>query len=153
ERHPIPRDDQAPGRGPLVRRGAKELDNGRCRTDQLVHQALGRGRIMVFVTTRKNSGGTTQAKRPASQGAGSERREYLVKLAAERFARKGFQATTVRQIAQEAGILSGRLYHHFGSKEAIVDEVLSTFLDDVTARYRAAVEAGSDPRTVLNEMV
>jgi len=108
---------------------------------------------MVSVTTRKNSGGTTQAKRPASQGAGSERREYLVKLAAELFARKGFQATTVRQIAQEAGILSGSLYHHFDSKEAIVDEVLSTFLDDVTARYRAAVEAGSDPRTVLNEMV
>ncbi|MFG1943453.1 TetR/AcrR family transcriptional regulator [Nonomuraea sp. NPDC048826] len=111
---------------------------------------------MVTVTTRKNSGGTTtQAKRPgnASPGVASERREHLVKLAAELFARKGFQATTVRQIAQEAGILSGSLYHHFDSKEAIVDEVLSTFLDDVTARYRAAVAGGSDPRTVLTEMV
>lgn len=107
------------------------------------------------VTTRKNSGdAATPARRhPAPSGAASERREHLVKLAAELFARKGFQATTVRQIAQEAGILSGSLYHHFDSKESIVDEVLSTFLDDLIARYRTAVQAGADPRAVLTEMV
>jgi AcrR family transcriptional regulator len=108
------------------------------------------------VTTRKNSAGTaTPAKRQraTSSGAASERRDHLVKLAAELFARKGFQATTVREIAEEAGILSGSLYHHFDSKETIVDEVLSTFLDDLIARYRAALETGGDPRTVLSEMV
>jgi TetR/AcrR family transcriptional regulator, cholesterol catabolism regulator len=108
------------------------------------------------VTTRKNSAGTaTPAKRQraTSSGPASERRDHLVKLAAELFARKGFQATTVREIAEEAGILSGSLYHHFDSKETIVDEVLSTFLDDLIARYRAALETGGDPRTVLSEMV
>ncbi|MBF8192504.1 TetR/AcrR family transcriptional regulator [Nonomuraea sp. K274] len=107
------------------------------------------------MTTRKNSGTTTPAKRQraTSSGAASERRDHLVKLAAELFARKGFQATTVREIADEAGILSGSLYHHFDSKETIVDEVLSTFLDDLVARYRAALDAGSDARTVLSEMV
>jgi AcrR family transcriptional regulator len=108
------------------------------------------------VTTRKNSAGTaTPAKRQraTSSGAASERRDHLVKLAAELFARKGFQATTVREIAEEAGILSGSLYHHFDSKETIVDEVLATFLDDLIARYRAALETGGDPRTVLSEMV
>jgi len=107
------------------------------------------------VTTRKNSGGTAvPAKRQrAASGPASERRDHLVKLAAELFARKGFQATTVREIAEEAGILSGSLYHHFDSKETIVDEVLSTFLDDLIARYRAALETGGDPRAVLSEMV
>jgi AcrR family transcriptional regulator len=108
------------------------------------------------VTTRKNSAGTaTPAKRQraTSSGPASERRDHLVKLAAELFARKGFQATTVREIAEEAGILSGSLYHHFDSKETIVDEVLATFLDDLIARYRAALETGGDPRTVLSEMV
>ncbi|MET8001373.1 TetR/AcrR family transcriptional regulator [Nonomuraea glycinis] len=108
------------------------------------------------MTTRKNSAGTaTPAKRQraTSSGAASERRDHLVKLAAELFARKGFQATTVREIAEEAGILSGSLYHHFDSKETIVDEVLSTFLDDLIARYRTALETGGDPRTVLSEMV
>jgi AcrR family transcriptional regulator len=107
------------------------------------------------VTTRKNSGTATTAKRQRTTptGAASERRDHLVKLAAELFARKGFQATTVREIANEAGILSGSLYHHFDSKETIVDEVLSTFLDDILARYRAAVDTTADPRTVLSEMV
>ncbi|MER7505419.1 TetR/AcrR family transcriptional regulator [Nonomuraea pusilla] len=106
------------------------------------------------MTTRKNSGTATPAKRQrASSGPASERRDHLVKLAAELFARKGFQATTVREIADEAGILSGSLYHHFDSKETIVDEVLSTFLDDLIARYRAALDSGKDARDVLTDMV
>ncbi|MCG5211720.1 TetR/AcrR family transcriptional regulator [Streptosporangium sp. KLBMP 9127] len=109
------------------------------------------------MNTRKNSGGTAtkrqSAKRVPASGAASERRDHLVKLAAEIFARKGFQATTVREIANEAGILSGSLYHHFDSKETIVDEVLSDFLRDLLGRYRAALERGGDPRTVLSEMV
>jgi TetR/AcrR family transcriptional regulator, cholesterol catabolism regulator len=109
------------------------------------------------VTTRKNSGGTTaappKAKRATASGTASERRDHLVKLAAEIFARKGFQATTVREIANEAGILSGSLYHHFDSKETIVDEVLSTFLDDLIARYRAALDVVREPREALPEMV
>ncbi|GAA2210154.1 TetR/AcrR family transcriptional regulator [Nonomuraea monospora] len=108
------------------------------------------------MTTRKNSGTTTTSakrQRTTSSGSASERRDHLVKLAAELFARKGFQATTVREIADEAGILSGSLYHHFDSKETIVDEVLSTFLDDLIARYRAALDTSADARTVLSEMV
>ncbi|PZG17948.1 TetR/AcrR family transcriptional regulator [Nonomuraea aridisoli] len=107
------------------------------------------------MTTRKNSGTATTAKRQRTTptGAASERRDHLVKLAAELFARKGFQATTVRQIADEAGILSGSLYHHFDSKETIVDEVLSTFLDDIIARYRSAIDTSTDAREVLSEMV
>ncbi|MDP9861127.1 MULTISPECIES: TetR/AcrR family transcriptional regulator [Streptosporangium] len=113
------------------------------------------------MNTRKNSGGATTTpvkrqgttKRAASSGSASERRDHLVKLAAELFARKGFQATTVREIAEEAGILSGSLYHHFDSKETIVDEVLTTFLDDLVGRYRAALEQEGEPRAILSEMV
>ncbi|GAA2902404.1 TetR/AcrR family transcriptional regulator [Streptosporangium fragile] len=115
---------------------------------------------MEGVNMRKNSGAATTpvkrqgtTKRTAASGSASERRDHLVKLAAELFARKGFQATTVREIAEEAGILSGSLYHHFDSKETIVDEVLTTFLDDLVGRYRAALERDGDPRTILSEMV
>ncbi|WP_204055481.1 TetR/AcrR family transcriptional regulator [Microbispora corallina] len=105
---------------------------------------------------RKDPGGAAapvRGRRAAAAGSASERRDHLVKLAAELFARKGFQATTVREIALEAGILSGSLYHHFDSKETIVDEVLRTFLEDLIARYRVALDNGSDPRAVLSEMV
>lgn len=83
----------------------------------------------------------------------SERRDHLVRLAADLFAEKGFQATTVREIADEAGILSGSLYHHFDSKESIVDEVLTGYLDELLTAYRAAIERGGTPRELLSELV
>jgi len=77
----------------------------------------------------------------------------MVSLASELFAQKGFRATTVREIAEAAGILSGSIYHHFESKESIADEILSGFLDDVLADYRAAVSAGGDPAEVITRIV
>lgn len=74
-------------------------------------------------------------------------------IAAELFARKGFQSTTVREIADEAGILSGSLYHHFDSKESIVDDILSSFLNNVEEAYRTAETEGGDPRDVLAHLV
>jgi AcrR family transcriptional regulator len=66
----------------------------------------------------------------------SERREEILAIAAELFAARGFATTTVRDIADAAGILSGSLYHHFDSKESMVDEILRRFLDEVLASYR-----------------
>jgi AcrR family transcriptional regulator len=77
----------------------------------------------------------------------------MVRLAGELFAEKGFRATTVREIADAAGILSGSLYHHFSSKEAIGDEILSNFISDVLADYQSAVSAGGGPRAVIEQIV
>jgi AcrR family transcriptional regulator len=85
--------------------------------------------------------------------ATSERRAHLVSLAGELFAEKGFRATTVREIADAAGILSGSLYHHFDSKESIGDEILSGFLNDVLADYRAAVAEADNPRDAIERIV
>jgi TetR/AcrR family transcriptional regulator, cholesterol catabolism regulator len=76
-----------------------------------------------------------------------------VQLAGELFAQKGFRATTVREIADAAGILSGSLYHHFDSKESIADEILSSFINDVLTDYRTAVSSGGSPRDVLEQIV
>ena len=84
---------------------------------------------------------------------GSERRADVVQLAGELFAQKGYRATTVREIADAAGILSGSLYHHFDSKESIGDEILSGFINDVLTDYRAAVASGGSPREVLEQIV
>jgi AcrR family transcriptional regulator len=87
--------------------------------------------------------------RPAS----SARRDEVIDVAAELFARKGFRATTVRDIAEAAGMLSGSLYHHFDSKERIADELLARFLDDLTNRYREVVDAGDPPRRTFERLV
>jgi AcrR family transcriptional regulator len=83
----------------------------------------------------------------------SQRRAHMVVLAGELFAQKGYRATTVREIADAAGILSGSLYHHFDSKESIGHEILSGFISEVLGNYRAAVASAQDPRAVLEQIV
>jgi AcrR family transcriptional regulator len=63
------------------------------------------------------------------------RRDELLRIAARLFAERGFRNTTVRDIADAAGILSGSLYHHFDSKESMVDEILQTFQQELFASY------------------
>ena len=82
-----------------------------------------------------------------------DRRETILAAAAMLFARKGVSATTVREIADEVGILSGSLYHHFESKEAIVDEVISSYLDDLRTRYKAVLASDADPRARLHDLI
>lgn len=73
------------------------------------------------------------------------RRDELLGLAAGMFAERGLRATTVRDIADAAGILSGSLYHHFSSKEAMVDEVLRGFLDWLFDRYQEIIDTEPNP--------
>jgi len=73
------------------------------------------------------------------------RRDELLELAATMFADRGLRATTVRDIADAAGILSGSLYHHFSSKEEMVDEVLRGFLGWLFDRYQRIIDTESNP--------
>jgi len=83
----------------------------------------------------------------------NERRAELLAIAAGLFAERGLRATTVRDIADAAGILSGSLYHHFVSKESMVDEILRGFLDALFDRYRAIVAEDLGPRGTLEAVV
>jgi AcrR family transcriptional regulator len=101
----------------------------------------------------------TAADRPRANGVaapangGSERRAALVDIAADLFAQRGFRSTTVREIADAAGVLSGSLYHHFDSKESIIDELLSSYTEELVAQYRAIVAEGGSNREVLSNLV
>ena len=81
------------------------------------------------------------------------RRSELLAIAAGLFARKGFTNTTVRDIADAAGILSGSLYHHFDSKESMVDEILSTFQAELFGQYDEILRSTDDARTKLERAV
>jgi AcrR family transcriptional regulator len=81
------------------------------------------------------------------------RRESILDAAATLFARKGISATTVREIADEVGMGSGSLYHHFESKEAIADEVISSYLEDLRGRYKQVLASDVDPRRRLHDMI
>jgi TetR/AcrR family transcriptional regulator, cholesterol catabolism regulator len=84
---------------------------------------------------------------------GQTRREELLAIAARLFAERGFKNTTVRDIADAAGILSGSLYHHFDSKESMVDELLNTFQTSLWEKYDEIEASDLTPRAKLEAIV
>jgi AcrR family transcriptional regulator len=86
-------------------------------------------------------------------GASTERRDELVAIAAGLFATRGYAQTTVRDIADEAGILSGSLYHHFSSKEAMLEEILRGFLGELVERFATIAAEAASPQEALTALV
>lgn len=98
--------------------------------------------------TAARNGGTR-----SSGSGGSDRRGELLRIAADLFATRGFRQTTVRDIADEAGILSGSLYHHFASKEEMLDEILRDFLGRLLEQFTAIETETQDPKQVLDRLI
>ncbi|THC42100.1 MULTISPECIES: TetR/AcrR family transcriptional regulator [unclassified Streptomyces] len=81
---------------------------------------------------------------------GAERREQLLDIGRTLFAAKGFEGTSVEEIAAKAGVSKPVVYEHFGGKEGlyavVVDREMRQLLDMVTS----ALTAGH-PRELLEQ--
>ena len=95
--------------------------------------------------------GRKTAAKPQLDAA--SRRDHIVDAAAALFADKGVATTTVRDIGDAAGILSGSLYYHFSSKEAIVEEIVRRYLQELVGAYQAVLAAERAPRARLEGLI
>ncbi|MFC7088594.1 TetR/AcrR family transcriptional regulator [Halomonas salifodinae] len=83
----------------------------------------------------------------------SPRRRELTRLAAQLFVQEGFDRTTVRMLAQEMGIKSGSLFHHFRDKQEILCAVIEEGTQNALAIAREALEASEpNPEARLHAM-
>src|ERR671937_873717 len=86
--------------------------------------ANGPGRFRVKSTTRVFSRGSTMLMRLVERSNGQEDKRRLILAAAVRvFARKGYHTCRVGDIAEEAGVAHGLLYHYFRSKEELLETI------------------------------
>ncbi|WP_198968775.1 TetR/AcrR family transcriptional regulator [Xylophilus sp. ASV27] len=81
------------------------------------------------------------ARRPTSANGASDTRENLLKLAARTFGMQGYSATTMRNIAEQAGIEAASIYYHFPSKEDLVDEVMEQGADRILHHLNEQLDA------------
>jgi TetR/AcrR family transcriptional regulator, cholesterol catabolism regulator len=97
------------------------------------------------------SAGRRQRARTDDRSADA-RRAQIIEVAARYFAEFGFEATTVRQIADEVGILPGSLYHHFETKEEILHEVIKGPLSEITQQNAMVshIAADAEHRLIAN---
>lgn len=80
-------------------------------------------------------------------------RGRLLREAARLFRDKGYERTTVRDLAAAVGIQSGSLFHHFRTKEEILKAVMVETIQLNTAMMRAAVDVQPDLYSKLKALI
>src|ERR671936_487627 len=107
--------------------------------------ANGPGRLRVRSTTRVPASGSTMLRTLTERSIGQEDKRRLILDAAVRvFARKGFHTCRVGDIAEEAGVAHGLLYHYFRSKDEVLECIFKETWSDIIAEIRD-VEASEAP--------
>lgn len=70
------------------------------------------------------------------------KRRQILEAAVRAFARKGYHACRVGEIAEEAGVAYGLVYHYFGSKEEVLETIFRDTWTQMLARIREVAESG-----------
>src|SRR5689334_24595590 len=81
---------------------------------------------------------------------GKERREQLLDIGRSLFAERGFEATSIEEIAARAGVSKPVVYEHFGGKEGLYAVVVDREMQRLTDRVVSALTAGH-PRELLEQ--
>ena len=72
-------------------------------------------------------------------------RELLVSVARQRFTKRGYAATSIDDIVQQAGVAKGALYHHFSGKDALFRAVYEEIQAETMSAVMAAALAEAEP--------
>ena len=87
-----------------------------------------------------------------STAEGAARRALILDVAAELFARQGFNSTTLRDVAHAAALKKASVYHYFSSKDAILLAVLAEGIDELLSGAMEAART-SDPVDRLDALL
>jgi len=83
------------------------------------------------------AGPDKEARAPRARMTGAERRHQLIEIARSLFAERGYEGTSIEEIAQRANVSKPVVYEHFGGKEGlyavVVDREMSALLEGITS--------------------
>ena len=96
---------------------------------------------------------TTSGRAVPQRAASEETRRKILAAALDLFRERGFEATTIRDVAARAGLSLGSAYYYFTSKEAIVGAYYDYVQEEHRVRCRAAFAKGGDLRERLRAAV
>jgi AcrR family transcriptional regulator len=91
--------------------------------------------------------------RPQLRRRYDERQAEVVAIAAQLFARRGYQATSITELSEATGLAAGGLYHYIGNKDSLLglicDELLEPLIAEATEILEQDGSAASHLRKVL----
>jgi len=91
----------------------------------------------------------TPKRVPRTRMSGRERREQLLHVARSLFAQKGFDATSVEEIATRAGVSKPVVYEHFGGKEGVYAVIVDREVETLLAALTGALSRGGHPKVTV----
>jgi len=77
----------------------------------------------------------------------------IINEAAYLFRKKGYAASTLREIAKRCGIEGGSIYFHFGSKQEILLTIMEEAMDELTSQVNEGLAYKSDPLEKLQTAI
>ena len=92
---------------------------------------------------------TSSAARPRVRMTGPERRQQLVEVGREIFARRGYEATSMEEVSARADVSKPVVYEHFGGKEGLYAAVVDGEMQQLLDRFQTALSSGGHPRELL----
>ncbi|MFT3820738.1 MAG: TetR/AcrR family transcriptional regulator [Rubrivivax sp.] len=75
----------------------------------------------------------------------SVRRDDILRAARQLFYARGFEASSMRDLAERIGFTQAALYYHFKNKDSILFELIDSFTDKVRVTIEAELNAPADP--------
>lgn len=90
-------------------------------------------------------GGAAAAPAAAEASLADGREAQLLAIARRLFAQKGYDATSLRDIAEAARITKAALYYYFPNKDALYERVVIESMDSLLAEVQAAVARAHTP--------
>lgn len=91
-----------------------------------------------------------RTKSPSGRLTASARRAQLLEIARTAFAKRGYEATSVEEIAARAKVSKPIIYEHFGGKEGLYAVLVDREMDYVVTRIAQAISSGSPRQRVEN---
>jgi AcrR family transcriptional regulator len=80
---------------------------------------------------------------------GAQRRQQLLDVGRELFAERGYEATSIEEIAARAAVSKPVVYEHFGGKEGLYAVVVDREMQRLLDRFAVALSIGGHPRELL----
>lgn len=86
------------------------------------------------------------------QNNGINRREEIIKTAAQIFSAKGYHGTTLDEIAKQIGVSKPALYYHIKNKEEILKEIVGRIMEPMESVAQVG-KSDMPPRERISEMI
>ncbi len=82
----------------------------------------------------------------------TSRKQIILKEAARLFREKGYLASNLRELAKRVGIQGGSIYHHFGSKQEILFQLMDNTMTDMVERLTEELAAANNLEEKLHRL-